>query len=382
DERKKSENEQIPHSSGLTPTPSESISEERIDVAGGSAQRTVENIQEVQEANQTVQLLEEKPWRKPGIEISDYFNYGFDENSWRAYCSKQYHLQTLNRCQGTQVLAKKKHQQHGKQVSSCASSSSARRSCRKRESEDGIDVSRRQAGHSSRDKRRLSFTDAVNNSQITERSKKGNNVTQCDLPAPVSLNSLFAFVSPPCTAPLFRTGCCPPSPPAPLCSGVPASFDGPSTSSYQSSSGSVIPDGCIIPGIMGASPAMTITTKAWERYLSQQMHGRDRDKTRSHNQQKKSKRSRYKERQIFSFSHNRRKEQTKHRVSTDKHRGRSPERAREKMPRDKIKKWRQPRHSSCSRNSEDKDFLSPKRDKKGMKKRRENRMNSADKKRK
>ncbi|PWN97224.1 hypothetical protein FA09DRAFT_299148 [Tilletiopsis washingtonensis] len=29
--------------------------------------------------------LPDRPWRKPGADISDYFNYGFDEDSWRRY---------------------------------------------------------------------------------------------------------------------------------------------------------------------------------------------------------------------------------------------------------------------------------------------------------
>lgn len=32
---------------------------------------------------------EDKPWRKPGADITDYFNYGFNELTWRAYCAKQ-----------------------------------------------------------------------------------------------------------------------------------------------------------------------------------------------------------------------------------------------------------------------------------------------------
>ncbi|PHH92404.1 hypothetical protein CDD83_7585 [Cordyceps sp. RAO-2017] len=31
----------------------------------------------------------EKPWRKPGTDISDYFNYGFDEFTWALYAAKQ-----------------------------------------------------------------------------------------------------------------------------------------------------------------------------------------------------------------------------------------------------------------------------------------------------
>jgi len=31
----------------------------------------------------------DKPWRKPGTDISDYFNYGLDEFTWALYASKQ-----------------------------------------------------------------------------------------------------------------------------------------------------------------------------------------------------------------------------------------------------------------------------------------------------
>lgn len=33
--------------------------------------------------------LEDKPWRKPGADLSDYFNYGFDEDTWKSYCELQ-----------------------------------------------------------------------------------------------------------------------------------------------------------------------------------------------------------------------------------------------------------------------------------------------------
>lgn len=31
----------------------------------------------------------DKPWRRPGADISDYFNYGLDEFTWMAYCNRQ-----------------------------------------------------------------------------------------------------------------------------------------------------------------------------------------------------------------------------------------------------------------------------------------------------
>jgi pre-mRNA 3'-end-processing factor FIP1 len=31
----------------------------------------------------------DKPWRRPGTDITDYFNYGFDEFTWALYAAKQ-----------------------------------------------------------------------------------------------------------------------------------------------------------------------------------------------------------------------------------------------------------------------------------------------------
>ena len=36
-----------------------------------------------------MEALEEKPWKKPGADITDYFNYGFTEETWNAYCTRQ-----------------------------------------------------------------------------------------------------------------------------------------------------------------------------------------------------------------------------------------------------------------------------------------------------
>lgn len=35
---------------------------------------------------------DDKPWRRPGSDITDYFNYGFDEFTWASYCLKQQEL--------------------------------------------------------------------------------------------------------------------------------------------------------------------------------------------------------------------------------------------------------------------------------------------------
>ena len=33
--------------------------------------------------------LDEKGWKKTGVDISEWFNYGFTEDTWRDYCQKQ-----------------------------------------------------------------------------------------------------------------------------------------------------------------------------------------------------------------------------------------------------------------------------------------------------
>ena len=39
---------------------------------------------------------DEKPWKKPGADISDYFNYGFTEETWAQYCDRQRRLRSEN----------------------------------------------------------------------------------------------------------------------------------------------------------------------------------------------------------------------------------------------------------------------------------------------
>lgn len=47
-----------------------------------------------------IDTLEDKAWRKPGADITDYFNYGFNEDSWKAYCAKQVQLRLEQSMQG------------------------------------------------------------------------------------------------------------------------------------------------------------------------------------------------------------------------------------------------------------------------------------------
>ncbi|KAF7337574.1 hypothetical protein MSAN_02230700 [Mycena sanguinolenta] len=48
--------------------------------------------------------MTDKQWRKPGSDISDWFNYGFDELSWEAYCYRRRDLGELANVLKTNVL--------------------------------------------------------------------------------------------------------------------------------------------------------------------------------------------------------------------------------------------------------------------------------------
>lgn len=66
---------------------------------------TVGTIAGVQAHEFSIDSLEEKPWRKPGADITDYFNYGFNEDTWRAYCERQKQMRLNESGVGLQSLS-------------------------------------------------------------------------------------------------------------------------------------------------------------------------------------------------------------------------------------------------------------------------------------
>jgi len=53
-----------------------------------------------------VAALADKAWRRPGSDISDWFNYGFDEISWEAYCYRRRELGDLAAVLKTNVVVR------------------------------------------------------------------------------------------------------------------------------------------------------------------------------------------------------------------------------------------------------------------------------------
>jgi len=65
-----------------------------------------------------ISTMAEKPWRLPGSDISDWFNYGFDEISWEAYCYRRRDLGDLANVLKTNVLVRYNIYTYNEQFSS------------------------------------------------------------------------------------------------------------------------------------------------------------------------------------------------------------------------------------------------------------------------
>ena len=51
--------------------------------------KQVENAIDANIYDFDLDTIKDKPWLKPGADITDYFNYGFSEKSWKKYCEMQ-----------------------------------------------------------------------------------------------------------------------------------------------------------------------------------------------------------------------------------------------------------------------------------------------------
>ena len=49
----------------------------------------IEQMEDVNAYNVDLDTMKDKPWLRPGSDITDYFNYGFTEKTWKKYCEMQ-----------------------------------------------------------------------------------------------------------------------------------------------------------------------------------------------------------------------------------------------------------------------------------------------------
>ncbi|XP_043985078.1 pre-mRNA 3'-end-processing factor FIP1 isoform X1 [Gambusia affinis] len=274
---------QSPHSCGQIPENPEFNSETSTDPVGCKKEEdedVVQNIHEVKEPKQEVEPVEEKPWRKSGADITDYFNYGFDEESWKAYRMKHAKLQAFQ----AQHIANVMREQAKYEVEMmCASSNSgrpSRKSCRRRKAKTtrhgGKGRSRR-----SREKARPCRTDAAKDTQSVMRiSHKKDTVTNYDMPRSVNVRTVFSFVPPPSSLFQFYQS---ESPTNTLSSENVGNIEKPSTSLYPCFVGKRL----MYPGgNMSSDFAVVDSAKAWECYIKQQ-RSRDRDRAYGHDKNRR-----------------------------------------------------------------------------------------------
>jgi len=67
----------------------ESSSEDFDIVLEDEAGTAVERVDALESYGIDADTLADKPWRRPGEDITDYFNYGFNETTWKEYIAKQ-----------------------------------------------------------------------------------------------------------------------------------------------------------------------------------------------------------------------------------------------------------------------------------------------------
>ncbi|KAM4629259.1 pre-mRNA 3'-end-processing factor FIP1 [Polymixia lowei] len=248
------------------------------------------SIQGIPVLDVDVDSFEEKPWRKPGADISDYFNYSFNEETWKVYCEKQrrlrasYESMTLS---ASKIMVQKGRTGHGDKESrfDYPSSGSLYKSA-PRKSSGTIDVIGGQTGSISRVEGRR------------RHSNEGNNI-QASLPL---------------QAPLF-----PPS-------------SHPWTGIYP-----------LLPPSMAPWAGVMDSAKAWQYYTRQERErdkGRDRSRERGHDKDRERGRDKEREQSPSSQVHHSEEERMRHRDNTE----RGYDRHRDRSSREKEERHREWRH--------------------------------------
>lgn len=73
-------------------------SEDELSSSNSSVELVVDNTKGEEKAEAATEnniydfdldTMKDKPWLKPGADLTDYFNYGFTEKTWKKYCEMQ-----------------------------------------------------------------------------------------------------------------------------------------------------------------------------------------------------------------------------------------------------------------------------------------------------
>ncbi|XP_036890113.1 pre-mRNA 3'-end-processing factor FIP1 isoform X20 [Sturnira hondurensis] len=266
--------------------------------------------------------FEDKPWRKPGADLSDYFNYGFNEDTWKAYCEKQKRIRMgLEVIPVTSTTNKITQGRTGNSEKETAlPSTKAEFTSPPSLFKTGLPPSRRLPGAIdvigqtitiSRVEGRRRANENSNIQVLSERSatEVDNNFSKpppffppgappTHLPPP-------PFLPPPPTVstapPLIPPPGFPPPPGAPPPSLIPTIESGHS-SGYDSRSARAFPYGNVafphLPGSAPSWPSLVDTSKQWDYYSRREKErDRDRDRERDRDRDRDRERERTRERE-------------------------------------------------------------------------------------
>ncbi|XP_062311798.1 pre-mRNA 3'-end-processing factor FIP1-like isoform X5 [Osmerus eperlanus] len=258
-----------------------------------------------------VESLEDKPWRKPGADISDYFNYGFNEDTWKSHCEKQRRLRAnYEGLPSTKILVQQGRMCHGEKGGRSEYSSSRS----SRISSGTIDVIGGQSGCISRVEGRRRPNSEGNNIQVVSQPSSDAEAPPTkmspffppNIPPPPFLPPPNVSSAPPLIPPP-RIPISVPPPGFPLLPGAPPPSLLPSldSSHCEGYDGPPAPPFPFPPGVyppIPGWPGVIDSAKAWEYFSRQERerergHDKDRERGRERAHDKERERGRDRERQ-------------------------------------------------------------------------------------
>ncbi|XP_034562539.1 pre-mRNA 3'-end-processing factor FIP1 [Notolabrus celidotus] len=229
-----------------------------------------ENTQDIPAKKKKKKKTQRKPWREPGADITDYFNYGFDEESWNIYHQKQAQIHAANRkLIGLSMVQKGRSTPEERKPAPSSSSCPAPTLAHRRSSSSHVIGRPRLC----RSEEHGCFTYKGDQFQVVKETFAEDSITSYILPSSPDGGSLFGY-NPLPRFPL-RPG------PSPLCRRASDSenskrHDEPSTSGTRSSSGVT----SLIQQRGACSVGVINSAKTWERFIQQEQC--EEDSSREH----------------------------------------------------------------------------------------------------
>ncbi|XP_029801641.1 pre-mRNA 3'-end-processing factor FIP1 isoform X7 [Suricata suricatta] len=279
--------------------------------------------------------FEDKPWRKPGADLSDYFNYGFNEDTWKAYCEKQKRirmgLEVIPVTSATNKITVQQGRTGNSEKEAALPSTKAEFTSPPSLFKTGLPPSRRLPGAIdvigqtitiSRVEGRRRANENSNIQVLSERSatEVDNNFSKPPpffppgappthlppppfLPPPPTVSTAPPLIPPPGIPITVPPPGFPPPPGAPPPSLIPTIESGHS-SGYDSRSARAFPYGNVafphLPGSAPSWPSLVDTSKQWDYYARREKdrdRDRDRDRERDRDRDRERERTRERERE-------------------------------------------------------------------------------------